>query len=450
VTGRRAFTVVDLLLGDAGKGATVDALCRRFHVPWVVRFHGGAQAGHRVVAPDGRAHVFSSFAAGLLAPGTGSLLGPDVVVHPAAMLVEANALAPLLGGSPWARHRVHRACRITTPMHQALGRLRELARGDARHGSCGLGFGETIRWDLEGHTLTAADVKAGGAGLRTWLRDHQACLHEAWRALALAADPQASPSLDAETWWLTAPRAVDESLAWLRGWSDQVTLVDDDACRRFLVEAGQVVFEGAQGMLLDEDHGLHPHTTWSRCGPAGADALLQRWGLGVDETVRLGVARIHATRHGAGPLPSEHPPLMDLLPEPANGEGPWQGAFRVGWPDAVMLRTGARIAGPLDGLVLTHLDRASALPHWQLVEAHVDAWTGETLDRWPLPDPADWAAREAWTLRLGAVTCRTREVEGRAESLAEALVNAVGIPLAMAAAGPRAGQRTFWGVLAQG
>jgi adenylosuccinate synthase len=138
-----------------------------------------------------------------------------------------------------------------------------------------------------------------------------------------------------------------------RAFADRVPLVDGGYLRR-LLRAGPALFEGAQGVLLDEWRGFHPYTTWSTTTFANAETLLAEAG---ETAVRLGVVRSYLTRHGPGPFVTEDPTLE--LPEPHNGTGTWQGAFRAGHPDAVALRYAAEAAGGLDGVALTHLDVAA-------------------------------------------------------------------------------------------
>jgi adenylosuccinate synthase len=116
-----------------------------------------------------------------------------------------------------------------------------------------------------------------------------------------------------------------------------------------------VLFEGAQGVLLDEWRGFHPHTTWSSTtGDAVETAAAY---LGVDESIEhYGVIRAYLTRHGAGPFPTHDELLDEFLHEPQNSGHGWQGAFRRGHPDAVLLRYGAAVAGRLSGLLVSHLD----------------------------------------------------------------------------------------------
>jgi adenylosuccinate synthase len=115
-----------------------------------------------------------------------------------------------------------------------------------------------------------------------------------------------------------------------------------------------VLFEGAQGVLLDEWRGFHPYTTWSNIHPSAVDAVVADAGLRT-RVAHLGALRSYMTRHGNGPMPS-HDPRLSLLPEPHNASGGWQGDFRRGHPDTVLLRYALAATGPLDGLLVSHLD----------------------------------------------------------------------------------------------
>ncbi|WP_426114858.1 adenylosuccinate synthetase [Massilia sp. PWRC2] len=128
----------------------------------------------------------------------------------------------------------------------------------------------------------------------------------------------------------------------------------DGAIGARLRRPGCVLFEGAQGVLLDEWRGFHPHTTWSSTTPAAAEAVAREAGQSA-AMEHLGVLRTYLTRHGAGPLPTDVVRL-DLLTEPHNGADGWQGVFRRGHPDALLLRYALTVAGPFSGLLLSHLD----------------------------------------------------------------------------------------------
>jgi adenylosuccinate synthase len=408
--------VFDLGFGDAGKGRVVDALVRRTGATLVVRAHGGAQAGHTVVAPDGRRHTFSSLGAGSFVPGVGTHLGPDFVLHPLALVVEAQVLAKK-GVDVWPGLTIDARARVTSPFQQAAGRLRELGRSP-RHGTCGVGVGETVAQGLAApdELIRAGDL--GDAGrLRRRLRAHQE------RALALPVpdDPAAAP----ERAFLLDPGAVERVVAaWVAA---DLPVVSPERAERRLREARGVVFEGAQGVLLDEVWGLHPHTTWSDCTPRGALAL-----AGDRPVARWAVTRTYATRHGEGPFPHEDPAFG--FPEPDNADGGWQGRFRRGPLDGVWLRYALRVAGGADHLAVTHGDRR--------VGSWVTAWGDGTTDVDP-GSPGDLAHRAA----LGE---RWRRAGGRRsplppDAVAEHLAEALGVPLGLVTHGPVAGEERWVG-----
>lgn len=350
----RAAIVVDLGFGDSGKGLVTDALVRRLGASAVVRWNGGAQAGHTVVAPDGRAHTFSQFGAGSFVPGVRTYLASAVVVHPTALAVEATHLARVGVTDALARLAIAADARVITPVQQAMGRLRELARGDARHGSCGVGVGETVADSLArpDEVLRMQDLASPIAArklarLREGKRDELA-------ALGLDADdPRVraefgvfeDPSLDVR--WLDAARAAVAGVE---------TIAPEELGARLFAERA-LVLEGAQGILLDEWRGFHPHTSYGTCTTEPARALLA--GFAPESITTLGVLRTFATRHGAGPFPTEDPALAAGLVDPHNPAGPWQGGFRVGPLDLVLARYALAVSGEVDGLAITHLD---ALP----------------------------------------------------------------------------------------
>ncbi len=157
---KRAIVVQGLGFGDEGKGATVDFLTRELSADLVVRYCGGSQAGHSVVLPDGRRHTFAQFGSGSLA-GAATYLGEQMIVNLPAMHREAEHLLEMTGEDPFDKLFVHPRILVSTVYHQQLNRLRELARGANRHGSCGHGIGETRDyWLRHGQdAVFAADLK---------------------------------------------------------------------------------------------------------------------------------------------------------------------------------------------------------------------------------------------------------------------------------------------------
>jgi adenylosuccinate synthase len=401
----RHVIVADLGYGDAGKGTVVDWLCATRPVHAVVRFNGGAQAAHTVVLRDGRRHTFAQFGAGTFRSGVRTHLSRFVVVDPLALAAEADHLAAV--GVPDALDRltVDGAALLATPYHRAANRARELARGEDRHGSCGLGVGEAMAYALA-HPDDAPRV----ADCRSPAR--------LARRLDLLRD-----RLGDEVGPLAAPPVAD-CLAAFGAFAARVSIVDDGQLG-LLLRAGTVVFEGAQGVLLDEWHGFHPYTTWSTTTFANAEKLLADAGMAGTAT-RLGVLRVMTTRHGPGPLVTEDPALP--LTDSNNPTNRWQGRFRFGHFDAVAHAYAVDVAGGVDGLALNHVD--AIRPGLRICRAY--DWT-DRLE----PGPAgDLDRQERLTRRL--LTSRPVYDGPAVRDWPGAVEEALGVPVVLTSHGPTA------------
>ncbi|WP_327099998.1 adenylosuccinate synthetase [Nocardia vinacea] len=323
--------VLDLGFGDAGKGATVDWLCSPeagLDVSAVVRFNGGAQAAHNVIA-DGRHHTFAQFGSGTFS-GVPTLLSRHTLVEPIALASESRQLAALGVRDPLSLLRIDGRALLTTPIHIAANRAREDARGSSRHGSCGRGIGETASYALEYDAPTVSDC----------LRPD--VLYAKLQAMAAHYGPLIAPSTHRY-------EAIRDLVDMYREFAAAVRIVDGAELVRS-AQRGRLIFEGAQGVLLDEWRGFHPHTTWSTVEPRNARALLTE----IDTPAyTLGVTRTYMTRHGAGPFPTEDPAMT--IPEPHNTTGRYQGHFRRGHLDPILLRYAIEVSGGIDGIALTHL-----------------------------------------------------------------------------------------------
>lgn len=401
--------VVGLGFGDEGKGATVDWLCSAGGrtgrgVSGVVRFNGGGQAAHNVIA-GGLHHTFRQLGSGTLA-GVPTHLSRHHRLDVEQLAAEAIQLERKGVRDPLAGVSVHPAALLVTPVHEAANRARERARGVERHGSTGLGIGETTFYA----GATSLGLKAG-----EWFGDTQ-CPSDADGVAPRASDTVDRRRLTSRLDDLVrfyAPLTTDvpsvgEMVALLMEFGQTVPLADPLASWS---ERGEVVFEGAQGVLLDENAGFHPHTTWSTTLPSAARALLAE--VTDDRAEVVGVTRTFHTRHGAGPFPSEDPALD--VGEAHNGTGEFQGGFRLGGLDLGLLRYAVGVARP-DHLAVTHTD---------VEVAAVDSGEVE-----PVVDPDDLAAREAASRRLAAAA--PAPVEGPALAAIESL----GVPALVTSDGP--------------
>lgn len=370
-----AILVADLGYGDAGKGSIVDYLTRLTNAHTVVRYNGGAQAAHNVITPDGRHHTFSQFGSGTFVPGTRTHLSRFMMVHPLAMLAEERHLRALGIPDAFGRVSLDREALVTTPFQQAANRLKELARGDGRHGSCGMGVGETMSDSLKygRQVLFAGDLRSRETVVKKllFLRDAKIAELE-----SLIKDLSNVELARDDLQVLYDPGIVAATADVYRHFAELVSMVEPDYLGRILHAPGTTIFEGAQGVLLDEWYGFYPYTTWSTLTFQNADTLL-RAGSFNGASFRLGLLRAYATRHGAGPFVTEDEILTARVQDSHNRNNTWQRTFRVGYLDFVALRYALAVTGRVDGLVITNLDRLNAIPEWRTCDLY-ECPAGET------------------------------------------------------------------------
>lgn len=387
--------VLGLGFGDEGKGTTVDWLVREHGAKGVVRWNGGPQASHHVVLPDGRWHGFSQFGSGMFVPGVKSHLAKGMLVEPWNLLREDLALKQNGVTDALARTTIDPRCVIVAPWHRFLGRLREILRGAGRHGSVGHGVGAAVELarKLGDETLVMGDLISGreaikakvskaisatlGSELTTSLRTLTGLFtttSPVVEASALFHDFKKSGDMDAD---LVADRLHGFGRAYgslIRSDEEQI---DELLCY------GDVVFEGAQGLLLDPVLGFPPYVTKTRMTPDAIEVT--------DDVKRIGVLRAFGHRHGAGPFVSEEPAGRDgFLVREHNRENRWQGPFRTGAFDLVTARYAAR-ACAVDEVVITCVDRLKDDPRV------VTSW------RHPGPAPAWLDERAVWENDRGGV-----------------------------------------------
>ena len=438
-TPRIRIAVIDLGYGDGGKGTLIDYLARRHNAHTVVRFNGGSQAGHNVVTPDGRHHTFSSFGSGTFV-GAHTHLASPVLVSPLGMQREAQRLESVGVSNPLALMTVHRDCRIVTGFHLAANQLRELALGDRRHGSCGVGIGETMHDDHEhpDDTIYARDLLDAAtltAKLYRVLERKRTELATLIRELAT--HPQAEVPFNL----LTIPNMVDALADAYRSVAQRLTIVDEAFERDLFARKDAILFEGAQGVLIDEHVGFHPHTTWSTCTPKNVRDLFDRVAPEQTSELRItGVTRAYMVRHGAGPLPTEDPELASYLRDAHNVTGPWQGHVRYGWFDAPLLRYAMDACGPIDDIAVTCVDHLEQLPVCRIVR---DYDIGEIIPTFS--EEALLERQRALGERLGRLRPHAQETSApgsttarRIEDHVNAIESELGVPVRLVSHGPTA------------
>jgi len=328
--------VVGAQWGDEGKGKIVDWLSERADV--VVRFQGGANAGHTLVVGNVE-YKLSLLPSGVVRPDKLSIIGNGVVVDPWALLAEIDTMrAKGLDISPRNLKLADNAALIL-PSHGALERAREERRGDKRLGTTGRGIGPAYEDKVGRRAVRVCDLADPRA-----LEDRVDDLLVHHDALLRGLD---QPEVDR-----------NELLAALRDIAPRI-LPYADRCWRLLDEARRrgrrILFEGAQAAMLDVDHGTYPFVTSSNAlaGQAAAGAGIAPAAIGFV----LGITKAYTTRVGAGPFPTElNDAVGQILGERGREFGTVTGRpRRCGWFDAVAVRQAIKIGG-IDGIALTKLD----------------------------------------------------------------------------------------------
>jgi len=355
---RKCFQVAGLMYGDEGKGSVVDALVRHSKADLVVRYNGGPQAGHNVVTPEGHHHCFSQFGSGTFVPGVRTHLSRFMLVNPANMNREEAHLCQLGVRDAYDRTSVSENSLIVTPYQAAVNRIQLLL--DGRHNSCGMGIGVAVSNHLRygDNVLFAGDLRNGKKAwekiyfLREVSRlDAQSIVGSWLSKKSISTDVY--DAVNDELRGLVSYLRVESDYELMLSWAKKVRIVSDAEEKDILRSSDVAVFEGAQGVLLDEVHGEEGFNTWSNCTFFNADELVK--GL-LPEVFRIGVVRMYLTRHGDGPLRGEDKMLDSLYPEMHNEDCGRQGKFRRAHFDFELLKKSLTIVGGVDYLAVNHLD----------------------------------------------------------------------------------------------
>ena len=332
----RSVIVIGTQWGDEGKGKIVDLLTRSAST--VVRFQGGHNAGHTLVIGDQKT-VLHLIPSGILREGVQCLIGNGVVLSPSA-LVDEIAMLEGRGVPVRERLRISEACPLILDYHVALDHARERARGDKAIGTTGRGIGPAYEDKVARRALRVGDMLYPDRfqeKLDEILDFHNFVL---------------------EHYFKVEPVVASEVFERVMECREHIEpLIDDVSGRIFAAQSSgeNVLFEGAQGTLLDVDHGTYPYVTSSNTTAGGAAVGSGSGPTRIDYV--LGITKAYATRVGSGPFPTElEGKIGQRLAERGHEFGSTTGRpRRCGWIDTVALRKSLQLSG-VDGICITKLD----------------------------------------------------------------------------------------------
>lgn len=413
--------VVGTQWGDEGKGKIVDWLTD--HAQGVVRFQGGHNAGHTLVI-NGKKTALQLIPSGIMRGGVACYIGNGVVLSVPDLLREIDKLQAV-GVEVASRLKVSEACPIILPYHTALDVARETARGSFKIGTTGKGIGPAYEDKVARRAIRVADLmseKRFAEKLRENLDYHNFVLTQYLKA----------DSVDYQ-------QTLDNALATVPRLAPMVTDVSSALYAAYKGGAN-LLFEGAQGSLLDVDHGTYPFVTSSNCVAGNAAA-----GAGVGPNMLhyiLGITKAYTTRVGSGPFPSELPTdqgVGEHLSRIGNEFGTVTGrARRCGWFDAALLRRSMQING-ISGLCLTKLDVLDGLETLRICTGY--QLDGKIVDIFPVgAEDADrcvpiyeeisgWKESTVGAKSMDALPINARAYIKRIEEL-------IGVPIDMVSTGP--------------
>jgi adenylosuccinate synthase len=353
--------VVGAQWGDEGKGKIVDWLSNRADV--VVRFQGGHNAGHTLVI-DGKVYKLSLLPSGVVRPGKLSVIGNGVVVDPWALLKEIDAVREKGVSITPQNLIVAENCPLILPIHGAVDRAREAAKGDAKIGTTGRGIGPAYEDKVARRAIRLCDLADPDvlhAKIEQLLIYHNALLR------GFGAE-EISPAQALKELQDIAPKILPyAAVVWQRL----------EEARK---EGKLMLFEGAQGAMLDVDHGTYPFVTSSNTVAAGAAT-----GSGVGPKIVgrvLGICKAYTTRVGSGPFPTEDfGEVAEFLGTRGKEFGTVTGRKRrCGWFDAVLVRQAVKVGG-IDGIALTKMDVLDGLKELKICRAY--KLDGKIIDHFP-------------------------------------------------------------------
>lgn len=413
--------VIGTQWGDEGKGKIVDWLTD--HAQGVIRFQGGHNAGHTLVI-DGKKTALQLIPSGIMRAGVACYIGNGVVLSVPDLLREIDKLEAV-GVEVASRLKISEACPIILPYHTALDAARELARGDSKIGTTGKGIGPAYEDKVARRAIRVADLMSANRfaeKLRENLDYHNFVLTQYLKADAV--DYQKTLDDALSTVSRLAPMVVDVSSALYAAYKAGANLL----------------FEGAQGSLLDVDHGTYPFVTSSNCVAGNASA-----GAGVGPNMLhyiLGITKAYTTRVGSGPFPSELPTdngVGEHLSRVGHEFGTVTGRpRRCGWLDAALLRRSMQING-VSGMCLTKLDVLDGLEFLRICIGY--KLDGNIVDIFPVgaedaarcepifEEISGWKESTVGIKSIEALPQNARRYIKRIEEL-------VGVPIDMVSTGP--------------
>jgi len=375
----KKFILAGMSFGDEGKGTFVDYLTHKYGIKQIIRYNGGSQASHTVITPKQIVHKFSQMGSGMFLKDCKTYLSSNMVINPVNLIAEVIQFSKKTGLSQkevLERIIIDEKCYIVTPYHSLMNKLRELSKGKERRGSVGTGVSEVNQllrektfWSngLGVQMKDLYDTKS----LYEKIEDLHYCVknfymdnEEIIEDIFLNADEimgKELKSLDRQIEELFYKQNIEQLC---NTYQSFITDKRFNICKdigEVLQPNEDIIFEGSQGLLLDEVYGTKPNTTILDTTIKNALHIVEAMKVVKEEpdsseVVKIGIAKAFASRHGAGVFPTEDASTSYSIRDNNQEKSFWMGQMRFGWFDAVLMRY-AQSINNVDELYLSSVDK---------------------------------------------------------------------------------------------
>lgn len=377
--------------GDEGKGSFIDYLAHTKNIDCIIRYNGGSQASHTVITPEGVLHKFSQLGSGMFLEKCHTYITENMVINLSNLMVELEVFSQKTNipvPNLIKRIHIHENCFVVTPYHKLINKLRELSKGNSRRGTVGTGVSE-VMYLIKHNPSLGLRVKDIFASDSTSLIR---CLYELQKYVqnfytSNKEEIEKNTPVDLKDNLQNEINFLIEQTSFLkiahtfiRYFKNASALISFKACiysnykHSYRKDCSNAIFEGAQGLLIDNVYGIKPNTTHLDTTVNFALRISKYQ----DKITKIGIAKAFSSRHGLGLFPTEDIRVSQKISDSNQEESFWNGKIRFGWFDAVLMKY-AQMINKVDTLYLSSLDKLDSFEEIKICVAYI--YTGLIDDK---------------------------------------------------------------------
>lgn len=385
------YILCGMQAGDEGKGSFIDYLAHQKNIDCIIRYNGGSQASHTVITPEGILHKFSQLGSGMFLEKCHTYITENMVINLGNLMVELEVFSQKTNipvPSLIKRIHIHENCFVVTPYHKLINKLRELSKGTSRRGTVGTGVSE-VMYLINNNPSLGLRVKdifaSDSASLVRCLYELQKYVQNFYTSNKEVIEKNTpvtlKDNLQNEIEFLTEQTSfLRIARTFIRDLKNAPALISFKACiysnyeNSYRKDCSNAIFEGAQGLLIDDVYGIKPNTTHLDTTINFALSISKSQ----DKITKIGISKAFSSRHGLGSFPTEDIQISQKISDSNQEESFWNGKIRFGWFDAVLMKY-AQTVNKVDTLYLSSLDKLDRFEKIKICVAYI--YTGLIDDK---------------------------------------------------------------------